>query len=323
MPTAPLFSLAAWYSSERRFHPSLDVGRWMLGVGCSAFLFFAGGLATVRAEDGWPEGYVLTDNSPNGRYGVLLPSRLVADALEDADLKNALVDLKTHRHLANIRNAHYFPGQNHHDLHVTWAADSKWCVVTYDGRYGFDAITFVEIRDGKCTQTDLGQHIKKALDAAIARQGHGEDMGGSGTAYLRSGARGQLLVRAYAFTNPKSLEGQPDYRSLFQGTFDPATGKWTRSESRPIQNWDPFETAYNTYLDETLTFPKEADRLAWYDKRLNQVYEAVHIVLPAERFAAVKKQQIAWLKQLEALDSIAAKCQFMGARIQELRQLMW
>lgn len=289
-------------------------------------LSFAGSFSPARAaEDGWPEGYELAEKSesPNGRYGVLLPTRLTADALDDTDLKNTLVDLKTHHRLAVIHNAHYFSGQNHHDLSVAWAADSSWCVVIYGGRYGFENITLVELHGGKYTQTDLGAHIKKALDAAIARQGHGEDIGGCGTAYFRSGPGGQVLARAFAFTNPKSLEGQPDYRSLFQGTFDPATGKWTRSDARKILNWDPFEIAYGTFLDEGNTFSTEEDRLAWLDARLNDVYEAVHIVLPPERFAAVKKEQIAWLKKLEARTATADKCKFMRARIQELRQLVW
>jgi hypothetical protein len=120
------------------------------------------------------------------------------------------------------------------------------------------------------------------------------------------------------------MEDQPSYYALFQGTFDRATGKWTRSEARKIPSEDPFPTAYDdTLLDEWITFSAEEDRLAWYDARLNEVYEVVRMVLPAERFAAVKKEQIAWLKQIEARDSVAAKCKFIGARINELRQLVW
>src|SRR4051812_41972655 len=80
------------------------------------------------AEGGWPEGYEVAENSqsPNGRYGVLLPSRTVADAIDDDKIANKLVDLKTHRHLCVIRGAHYFPGQNHFGLTVKWAPDSSW-----------------------------------------------------------------------------------------------------------------------------------------------------------------------------------------------------
>jgi len=289
-------------------------------------LSIAASLSPARAaEEDWPEGYKITDGceSPNGRYSVLVPTRETAEGLDDDAIKNTLVDLKTHRRLAVIRNAHYFSAQNHHDLSATWAPDSSWCVVIYGGRFGFDNITLVELHGGKCTQVDLGRHMKEALDAAIARQGHGDVDGGCATAYFRSSPGGQVLARAFAFTNPKSLEGQPDYRSLFQGTFDPATGKWSRSDARKILNWDPFEIAYGTFLDEGNTFSTEEDRRAWFDARLNDVYEAVHIVLPPERFAAVKKQQIAWLKQLEARGSTTDKCKFMGARIQELRQLVW
>jgi len=119
------------------------------------------------------------------------------------------------------------------------------------------------------------------------------------------------------------LENQATYYALFQGTFDAATGKWTRSEAREISDPDPLEYAFDKGLDEGLTFLKEEDHFQWFDERLNEVYQGVKLVLPAERFAAVKKEQIAWLKEREALPTTAAKCEFTGKRIQELRRLVW
>ena len=95
------------------------------------------------------------------------------------------------------------------------------------------------------------------------------------------------------------------------------------TDARKIEGWENLETAYSDYLDENTTFSTEADRLAWFDARLNEVYAAVRTVLPAERFAAVKKEQIAWLKGLEATDGIAKKCERIAARIKELRALAW
>jgi hypothetical protein len=46
-------------------------------------------------------------------------------------------------------------------------------------------------------------------------------------------------------------------------------------------------------------------------------------VLPADRFAAVKREQFAWLKQFEAVSSKAKKCDFIAARIEQLRGLVW
>ena len=305
-------------------HAGMPSARILSLVALFCSLHCVVGLATTRA-DGWPEGYELAEKSesPDGHYGVLLPSRLVADAIDDEDIKNTLVDLKSHHHLGVIRGAHYFPGQNHRGLTVAWAADSSWCAVTYEARYGFGQITLVEPHGGKIAQADLGTHIHKALNAAIARQAHDSTVEGYGSAYFRAGPSHTVLVRAYAFTNPKSLEDQSTWCALFEGTYDPASGKWTRSDSRKIDSGDPFEIAYGQFLDEGNTFSTEEDRLAWFDARLNDVYQAVRIVLPAERFAAVKKEQIAWLKQLNTHRSAADKCKFIGARIQQLRQLMW
>ena len=280
------------------------------------------------AEKGWPEGYEIAEHSesPDGRFGVLLPSRLTIDAMEDdkiSETPNTLVNLKTRQRLGVIRGVHYFPGQNHRGLQVAWAADSSWCAVTYEGRFGFDTITLVEIKGATCTQTDLGLHIDKALSAAIARQARDKSEEGYGNAYFHSGPGRKVLVRATAFTNPKSLENVPTYGARFVGTFDLATRKWTASEARKADDIDALTAAYSDTLEEGITFNDEITRHDWLDDRLNETYAAIRTILPAERFAAVKKEQIAWLKQLEASDSIAGKCELMAARIKELRRLVW
>jgi hypothetical protein len=282
-------------------------------------------LSTHAAD--WPEGQSIADGttSPSKRYGILLPSRLEADALDDEAIKNTLVDLKTHKRLAVIRGAHYFPGQNHRDLHTAWATDSSWCVVTYESRYGFGTITAVDLQGGAFKQTDVGQHIQKALDSIIAKQAGSKDAGGYGIAHFKPGAGREILVRATAYTNPKAFDDQPTYCALFLGTFDLGTGKWTRSDARKIVSGenDALETAFTDGLDEGTTFNSDKDRLSWFDDRLNEVYTAVRLVLPADRFAQLKKEQIAWLKQLDAREDLDAKCKFIGARIQQLRALVW
>lgn len=289
-------------------------------------LQIAASLPPARAAgEGWPEGYEIAEHSesPDGRYGVLLPSRLTADAVDDNEMPNSLVNLKTHKSLGVIRGVHYFPGKNHNGLHVAWADDSSWCAVTYEGRYGFDTIMLVEPKGATCTQTDIGQHIQKALDSAIAVQAHAKSFGGYGSAWFHPGPGRTVLVRATAFTNPKMIENVPTYWARFAGTFDRATGKWSASEARKTDDLDALSTAYSDTLEEGITFNDEITRLDWHDARLNETYTAVRTVLPAERFAAVKKEQIAWLKQLEAADTPAKKCDLIAARIRELRRLVW
>ena len=277
------------------------------------------------AAEGWPEGYEIAEHSesPDGRFGVLIPSRPVTETIEDDDVSNILVNIKTHTRLGVIREAHYFPGRNHRGLQVAWAADSSWCAVTYEGRFGFDTITLVEIKGATCTQTDLGMHIDKALNAAIARQARDKSEEGYGNAYFHSGPGRKVLVRATAFTNPKSLENVPTYGARFFGTFDLATRKWTASEARKADDIDALTAAYSDTLEEGITFNDEITRHDWLDDRLNETYSAIRTILPAERFAAVKKEQIAWLKQLEAADTTAKKSDIIAARIKELRKLVW
>ncbi|MEI6494241.1 MAG: hypothetical protein WCO94_16975 [Verrucomicrobiota bacterium] len=275
--------------------------------------------------EGWPEGYSVAEDSisPDGRFGVLLPSReAVGDAEEDT-IKNFLVDLPSYRKIAAIRGAHYFPGENHRDLHVTWAKDSDWVVVTYEERYGFENITLVSTRGRDFSQTDLGRHIQKALNAAISRQTGSPESSGYGSAYFRAGSGREILVRATALTDPKGLSEEGQLYAMFLGTFNPATGKWIRSEAGKIDSLDDMTTAFSGGFNEGMVFANEENRLSWHDDRLNEVYRALRVLLPPDRFARVKKDQIAWLKRLEATGSDKQKADLIAARIRELRELAW
>lgn len=289
------------------------------------FLFAVCLPPACAAGEGWPAGYVIAEHSesPDGRFGVLLPSREKAETFDETEIPNTLVNLKTRQRLGVIRAAHYFPGQNHSGLNVAWAPDSSWCAVIWQGRYGFDTITLIEPKGATCTQVEIGKHIQKALDSAIAAQAHDKEAGGYGSAFFHPGPGRTVLVRATALTNPKAFENTPTYWARFAGTFDLATRKWAASEARKALDIDALDAAYSDGLESDGTFADEKSRLQHYDDLLNETYTAVRTVLPAERFAAVKKEQIAWLKQLEAADTTAKKCDLMAARIKELRKLVW
>lgn len=274
---------------------------------------------------GWPEGFSVAGNSisPDGRFGVLLPSREKVEDVEEDMIQNFLVEIPTHRKLAVIRGAHDFPGENHRDLHVAWAEDSSWAVVTFDGRYGFENITAVDMRDSGCRQTDIGQHIQKMLNTAISRQSGNPEASCHGTAHFRSGAGREILVRATALTNPKCYLTDEQLFALFIGTFNPASAKWTRSEAQKIDSIDDMEAAFSGSLDDGRVFASEENRFLSYDARLNEVYRAVRVVLPPGRFAKVKKDQIAWLKRLDDTGPIGQKIETIGERIKELQKLVW
>ena len=66
-----------------------------------------------------------------------------------------------------------------------------------------------------------------------------------------------------------------------------------------------------------------AAQAEWLDERLNEVYTSVRLLLPPNSFAAVKKEQIEWLKERDAAGSVEEKCKSMEARIKALQELVW
>jgi uncharacterized protein YecT (DUF1311 family) len=88
---------------------------------------------------------------------------------------------------------------------------------------------------------------------------------------------------------------------------------------------DALETAYGDleqYLEHT-TFENEESKAESLDQTLNEVYRAAQFILPLARFAAVKKEQIEWLKKRDAAPSIGEKCKLIEARIKALQELLW
>jgi len=144
----------------------VDASRLLFAVGCFVLLS-----ATKAAGGDWPDGYIVYENtqSPDERYGILVPSMDAWEKDESLEEINYLADLKAHQLMGKIRGADYFEHQNHRGLQVTWAPDSTWCVVEYDGRFGFDTISILELKGSGFVQTDIGKKIDKSLKAAIAK----------------------------------------------------------------------------------------------------------------------------------------------------------
>jgi hypothetical protein len=274
-----------------------------------------------------PDGYAVHDKteSPDGRYGIEVPTADLEDS-GSGDNVTYLAVLKTHQALGKILCDTYFEGENHFSLDTYWSPDSTWCVVLYDGRYGYSSIAILLPKRSGLTEINIGKHIDAALKSAAGDDGHGD-------AYFRFAAGRKLLVRATSFTgSPKKNDADTRY-ALFEGTFDLNSGKWTRSDARRLSLPGPkddgyevyspvllaFSAAYSTYTSDDYT-GQGVDAL---DETMNDVYISVRAVLPAERFEKVKKDQIAWLKQRDGASSDAEKCKLMEARIKVLQDLLW
>lgn len=57
--------------------------------------------------------------------------------------------------------------------------------------------------------------------------------------------------------------------------------------------------------------------------RMNEVYMLVRLMVPAARFATIKREQVAWLKTRDAAHSIEGKSKLTENRIRALQDLLW
>ena len=58
------------------------------------------------------------------------------------------------------------------------------------------SISILEPKDSTLTQTDIGDPVKKSLDAAMKKESHDKEMSGDAGPYFRCGAGRKLRLRA-------------------------------------------------------------------------------------------------------------------------------
>ena len=312
---------------------------WLLQLGLSL------AFEKVAAKD-WPEGYIVYEESisPDKHYGIVLPSRETGE-----EAVNYFADLTTHRLLGKINDANYFEGRNHAGLSVTWAEDSKLAIVNYEGRFGFGSIIVIEPKASSFAQTEIGAHIKKAIDAVIAKQAHDRDVSGYINPLFRIEPGRKIRVYAPAVTNPKQLEEAKSYFALFQGLFDLPAKKWVKSTARPLsaQENDLLDRASDTYdtkkfkicpdafeglnpdaiepqySGENICFRSEESEFKYLDEHMNDAYKAARFLLSPAEFAKVKAAQLEWLKKRDAASSIAEKSKLTSERTEALQDVAW
>lgn len=284
------------------------------------------GFVAPAIADWLPKNYVVAKDtiSPDGRFGLVIPGRGVVD--EDNPITiNYFADVKAHRLLGKITKSDYFEHQNHRDLLVFWAPDSSRVLVNYEERYGFGQLIVLEPEGKDFAQAEIGQVVQDALDASATKQAKGERQDPDGEIFCRWTPEGKLHLRALGMTNPKQFENVKTYYAFFEGTYDPKTKKWSGTQSRAITG-DLDDALGNLFRQSdfsSVTYSNEDDRAKALDEQLNSVYSALRSYLPADRFAQVKKEQIAWLKTRDAAPSTKAKCDLVETRIKALQELAW
>ena len=307
------------------------------------------GLTTfdVTAAD-WPEHLTLHEESrsPDGHYGIVVSTSSHVDdgktvllAEEGEEFVDYFADLQTHRLLGKIKGFEYVEGANHAHLDVEWTPDSKLCIATDWGRYGFSSLAVLEPKQNGFAQADLGERIQKSLGELDVYP------------YCAPIGNRKIHVRAFGQDNPKSLEGVETHYALFEGTFDLVANKWIAANKRDLKSeqaevwWDnvpavydnyrkPFKISPEAFKDMTppetdviveeneIVFRSEEAEAKYLDEDMNKVYKAARVLLSPARFAKVKEEQIAWLKQRDAAKSVAEKCKLVQERIKTLQQLL-
>jgi uncharacterized protein YecT (DUF1311 family) len=288
------------------------------------FVALCSAASTITAAP-WPEDYVVAENSQSsdGQYGVLIPKRDSAAAGEDQSV-NYLANLKTRQTLGPIRDCHYSEGRNHQGLEAYWAPDSSWGVVEYDARFGFASLAILELEGDGFTQTEIGGNIQRSLNAVIAKSIHEAEAACDVSGYFRLSADRKLKVRGLGTTNPRQLDTVKSLFALFQGTYDLNGKRWKVTDSSMInmEESEALESAYGPASQGDMTFPTLAAKAKYLDDQLNAVYKAVRFILPA-RFAEIKQDQLAWLKERDGAGSDAEKCKLIDARIKVLQDFLW
>lgn len=167
--------------------------------------------------------------SPNHRYGVTIPVFQIEAAREPDDRKNQVVDLSSHRVVAVIRQR--IPGYDrplnfHETAPPVWSADSSVMLWKVNGKWFFDALVLVKLKDDKEKwQVDLMKASQRAILActkeaspqqyAAAKQANS----GNGSAYPEGFTvnvttdEDKIAFPYHALVdltaNPKEIEGFP------------------------------------------------------------------------------------------------------------------
>ena len=136
---------------------------------------------------------------------------------------------------------------------------------------------------------------------------------------------GTLLVRADGTSNRHGTPGEETGDAFLAGTYDLATNKWTKLNTRPIdpklQMMSALDSEPTDYSGEYAA--NEQERATMLDRMLNETYAAVRFAVPPARFAKIKEEEKAWLNAWVAQKSQPEKNAMMNTRIHQLSAVLW
>lgn len=276
----------------------------------------------------WPKDFAIEEESvsPDGHYGILIPSIDSPVEGENFGEVNYLADIKEHQVLGRIQDARYSERANHASLKTSWTPDSRLCLLEYQARYDIHSLVVVEVEAGKLIrQSSIAGPALKEIEAVMVRQMKGEKDAVCPWFYCRIDQDRKVLARSVASTNIKRREDRATYYAYFAGVYDVAAGRWVESEAVPVT--EEKGLALSSLLDDAPPGNGFTEADGGYSEalqeNLDEAYHALQSVLSPERFAQVKSQQSSWLKLRDAEDKRDARNAMTVKRILELRDMVW
>ena len=124
------------------------------------------------------------------------------------------------------------------------------------------------------------------------------------------------------------------------GSYDLATNKWTKLNTRPIDPELQMMSALHSDEGELVRLrpppnapeptdysgeyaANERERAKMLDRMLKETYAAVRFAVPPARFAKIKEEEKAWLNAWVAQKSQLEKNAMMNTRIHQLSAVLW
>jgi hypothetical protein len=226
------------------------------------------------------------------------------DEAQPDSVANYLIDVATRKIVAAIPGFEYFRGpkwrKNRADLEIGWAPDAQNALAIYDGRWSSEAVVWIEPRAHKIV--DVQKQLEEAFRKVLRKKE--PKLAAEVSIYFNSAVipRAGVLILNASGTIPKQ-DDTAAYRLKFKITGAGDTVQFHLQNARVIK--------------EAYTVPGDDP-----EGELNKVYGQLRAKLPEARRAALRDEEMKWLKRREEITDDDCKTSFTNHRIVELRTLL-
>jgi hypothetical protein len=228
------------------------------------------------------------------------------------EIQDYLVETKpAHAPLA-LPKFEYFSGvKGHEDLHglsVAWSPDSRGVLAIYESDAGCVSAVWVEPVERRVT--DLGNTFESKLRGlVVARFGEVEAAASRHVFFSRVAVLEPRVLTIDGSLSRSNLRPEKPITYWFRMRFSLLTeGQTTRAQ---------LLTSREVHPDEVLA--EEAETAGALEQRLEKAFEIYRAQLPLSGRDALRKEQVLWVKQRDALANAWHRTGFTRHRIEELK----